>query len=153
MTNTGNPLLLAATLKMNRQHRDAESMSDEMARGAAALTEAYLKIQDLEAEIEGFKVGIDKRQCDLDGRTAREAYLMKLLDEAYGSDKNPARQSAYGEDEDFRIPVGDRKGEIVTMADHMYLDAYAESWKKNYAKKWRKYAKTWVEFLNPRISI
>lgn len=153
MTDNGNPLLLAATLKMNQQHRDAKGMVDEMARGAAALTEAYIKIQDLEAEIAGNQISLDKRQCDLDARMAREAYLMKLLDEAYGQDKNPARQSAYGEDEDFRIPVGDRKGEVVTMADHMYLDAYAESWKANYAKKWRAHYKGWVEFLHKRISI
>lgn len=153
MTDTGNPLLLAASVKMARQHRNANNMMREINALDQDVADRDERIADLEAEIEGFKVGIDKRQCDLDARSAREAYLMKLLDEAYGADKNPARQSAYGEDEDFRIPVGDRKGEVVTMADHTYLDAYAESWKANYAKKWRKYANTWVDFLHKRISI
>lgn len=153
MTDNGNPLLLAASAKMARQHRNANNMMREINALDQDVADRDERIADLEAEVEASDVSIDRRKCDLDGRMAREAYLMKLLDEAYGSDKNPARASAYGEGRDFRIPVGDRKGEVVTMADHMYLDAYAESWKKNYAKKWRKYAKTWVEFLNPRISI
>ncbi|WP_170324834.1 hypothetical protein [Ruegeria arenilitoris] len=108
---------------------------------------------ELQEELEDYDCSIDKRKCDLEARIAREDFLMSLLDEAYGKDENPARQSAYADDVDFRIPIGDRKGEIVTQADHVYLTKYAEEFNEKFASKWKEYAKNWVEFLHEKISI
>lgn len=58
---------------------------------------------------------------------AQRDYLMKLLDEAHGgAENNPARQFAYDDPDEGRIPVGPRKGERPTEADHIFYVALAE---------------------------
>jgi chromosome segregation ATPase len=53
-------------------------------------------------------------------------YLLALLDKAYGEDKNPARKPAYPEDVPDRIYAGKRKGQRVTMREHIYFARLAE---------------------------
>lgn len=58
---------------------------------------------------------------------AQRDYLMNLLDEAHGGpENNPARQFAYDDPDEGRIPVGPRKGERPTEADHIFYVALAE---------------------------
>ncbi|WP_170398636.1 hypothetical protein [Ruegeria arenilitoris] len=131
-------------LKQNQQSlKDAYSHINKLSHERNELLE----------EIESFVMSIDQRQCDLEARMAREDFLMSLLDEVYGKNENPARQSAYTVDEDFRIPIGDRKGEVVTQADHVYLAKYAVVFNEKFASKWKEYAKNWGEFLHEKISI
>jgi len=83
---------------------------------------------------------------------AQNQYLMKLLDEAHGgAENNPARKQAYKDTEEFRIPSGNRKGQVVNMADHVYLSAFADKFKTRFAKNW-KHVSGWKEFLHERIS-
>ena len=77
--------------------------------------------------------------------------LMEELDNVYGKDKNPFRKQAYTDPEAMRIPSGDRKGEIVTKADHIYLSKCADVFKKHFVGKF-KVAKNWKEMLHDRIS-
>lgn len=71
-------------------------------------------------------------------------YLLKLLDEAYGADKNPARKHAYPESEQFRIPAGPRKGERLTMRDHIYFERFISYFNKHYSSL----ASSWKSFID-----
>ncbi|MBU3000324.1 hypothetical protein KO491_10800 [Roseovarius nubinhibens] len=58
---------------------------------------------------------------------AQRDYLMNLLDEAHGGpENNPARQLAYNDPDEGRIPSGPREGEQATEADHIFYVALAE---------------------------
>lgn len=81
------------------------------------------------------------------GLEAERDYLLKLLDEAYGADKNPARKYAYPESEQLRIPAGPRKGERVTMRDHIYFDTFAKVFKRDFSGL----AKCWKDFISDKI--
>jgi hypothetical protein len=111
------------------------------------------EIADLEDELEVAQISLDSRHCDLEARVAREEYLMSLLDDAYGQDKNPARQPAYPDDAGYKIPVGNRKGQVVTKADHIYVMKYIDFFEKQFEKKWEENVENWIEFLHPKISI
>ena len=78
---------------------------------------------------------------------------MNELDKACGgADKNPLRKQAYTDPDAMRIPSGDRKGEVVTKADHIYLTKFADFCKQNeLIEKWN-FCKNWKEFLRERIS-
>ena len=79
---------------------------------------------------------------------AERDYLLKLLDEAHGgADKNPARQPAYSgeDDKNFRIPVGPRKGQRVTLRDHYYFDQFIRTFKKNYTSMTNGGWKSWID--------
>lgn len=73
-------------------------------------------------------------------------YLCKLLDDAHGADKNPARLPAYaGEDDNnHRIPVGPRAGQRVTRRDHIFLDTFIRVFRKNYSQMISGDWKSWI---------
>lgn len=102
------------------------------------------RIVDLEYELDQFV-------AHLKSEKARTAYLMDLLDKAYGADKNPARQQAYADADAMRILSGDRKGEVVTKADHVYLSKFAEVFKGSFASAY-KHCKSWKDMLHSRIT-
>ena len=76
--------------------------------------------------------------------------MMEELDRIHGADKNPFRKQAYKDADALRIPSGDRKGEVVTKADHIYISKFAEMFKK-FAPKY-KVIPNWKKFLHDQIS-
>lgn len=77
---------------------------------------------------------------------AKCEYLLQLLDEAHGQDKNPARQPAYSaeDDKNHRIPVGPRAGQCVTRMDHIYLDKFIQIFRKHYTAMTTGDWKSWI---------
>lgn len=124
-------------------------------RDKAGLRNKLQKMRDLRGEdaqeIFDLECSIDIRAAHQEASDARVEYLMGLLDEAYGADKNPARMAAYADPDAMRIPSGERAGEVVTMSDHIYLSKFAEVFKAKFASKWT-FMKNWKEFLHDRIS-
>ncbi|WP_282153955.1 hypothetical protein [Ruegeria atlantica] len=124
-------------------------------RDKVGLRNKLQKMRDLRGEdaqeIFDLEYSIDIRAAHQEASDARVEYLMDLLDQAYGADKNPARIPAYKNPDDMRIPSGDREGEVVTMSDHIYLSKFAEVFSTQFASKW-KHAKSWKDFLHDKIS-
>lgn len=142
----------AQTQKLNNNHRTMKQMSSVITDGVVQQVKQQRTIQELEDELNDYKYGHDSLQAHVKSEKARSDYLMGLLDQVHGVESNPARQVAHP-GRDFRIPSGDRKGEEVTKADEVYLNRFAEIFEELYASKWGKHFKTWIEFLNFRISI
>lgn len=109
-------------------------------------------ISDLKQEVLDSDFSIDIRTAHQEASDAKIEYLMNLLDEKCGgADKNPARQAAYTDEDAMRIPSGDREGEIVTRADHVYLAKFADVFKSRFKSRWTHVA-SWKNFLHNRIS-
>ncbi len=132
------------------------AQNDNMARDKRALWE---KIH----ELRGYREVEQQRIVDLEFELAQfvahlqaEKALSKLamaeLDKAHGgSDKNPLRKQAYGDPEAMRIPSGNRKGQVTTMADHIYLTEFARVFKEKFASIY-KHCKSWKDLLHVGIS-
>lgn len=76
---------------------------------------------------------------------------MEELDKACGgSENNPLRAQAYKDADSFRIPVGKRKGEVVTKADHIFLSKIREKFHERYLGKWSN-CKEWISFINDLV--
>jgi len=125
-------------------------MSSAIAGAVVEQIKQRRTIDELEQEVLDLEFGLDKRDAHLEASEARTEYLMALLDEAYGAEDNPARQIPHP-DQDFRIPTGDRKGQVVTKADEVYLMHFKGVFEQKFASKWS-HVKGWVKFLHERIS-
>ena len=79
---------------------------------------------------------------------AERDYLLGLLDDAYGEENNPARQQAYADPDELRIPEGPRKGQIVTKRDHVFLKKFCEVFNKHLLGK---YDGKWLSFIRGDI--
>jgi hypothetical protein len=131
------------------------------ANANAEIRKANIVIADLRerrkqdaAEIEALEARLKKAIDNVDlGNTYQQAwsahyqalegerdFLLELLDKAYGEDKNPARKQAYKDDVSDRIYAGKRKGERVTMRDHIYFARLAELVKSKFPQLgcWKK---------------
>jgi hypothetical protein len=138
--------------KLNRNHREMKEMNGALVDSFVGQLKAQKTIEELDQKAHAFEISLDKLKAHNEAEAARSAYLMDLLDQAYGgAENNPARQVAHP-DQDFRIPSGDRKGEAVTKADEVYLNRFANVYAERYAKKWGDYVKDWVDFIHTRIS-
>jgi hypothetical protein len=84
-------------------------------------------------------------------RALRVRAMLELDEASGGKDKNPLRQPAYKNPDEMRIPSGKRKGEVVTLADHIYLKRFAANFKKFYLTKWVDRCKSWKDFLHPEM--
>ncbi len=91
------------------------------------------RIEHLEAELQKANSEIRKANRIIDTWNAhyvaletQAGWMLDRLDNAFGPDKNPARKHAYAHDVRDRIPTGKRKGERVTMRDHVYFQKLAD---------------------------
>ncbi len=135
---------------MSRQlNRNFEKTLDNWKAHAEKLER---RVDELEQEGTNLEYGLDRRDAHLVAAEAQIDYLMGLLDKAYGEEDNPARQAAYSNPDEMRIPSGPREGQVVTMRDHIYLTAFAEAFKTKFARKWSNATQSWKKFLHPRIS-
>ncbi len=141
----------AAITKLRQNNRDMSHMGSAIAGAVVEQIKQRRTIDELEQDLVDYMCSLDQVKAHNEAEAARSAHLMALLDEAYGAENNPARQIAHP-DQDFRIPSGDRKGEVVTKADEVYLNRFAEAFKTKHAKTWGDSFKSWVKFIHPRIT-
>ena len=76
--------------------------------------------------------------------------MMNELDRIHGVENNPFRKQAYKDADAMRIPSGDRKGEVVTKADHIYVSKFADAFKKISSKY--PHVSNWKRFLHANVS-
>ncbi len=111
---------------------------------AAHLKAEKQKSADLELELDQY------RMHHAAEKTLR-VEMMAELDKVYSKDKNPFRKQAYDNADDMRIPSGDRKGQVVTMSDHIYLTKCSDIFKQHFAKTYT-HIQSWKQFLHKQIS-
>lgn len=140
----------AATQKLRQNHRDMSQMSTAIADAVVEQVKQRRTIDELEQDVVDLEFAIDRRDAHLEATQARSEYLLALLDEAYGAESNPARQIAHP-DQDLRIPTGDRKDEVVTKADEVYLTCFKKAFEQRFANKWP-HLNSWIKFLHEKIS-
>ena len=135
---------LADIKVMNNLSGDIKSLLGNVKTLSAQLKTEKQKSADLEFELHQYMMHYVAE------KELRKA-AMEELDKAYGKDKNPLRQAAYDANTDFRIPSGDRKGQVATLADHIYLTKCSEVFKKHYARV-HTHIRNWKEFLHDYVS-
>jgi hypothetical protein len=139
------------TAKLNQNNRDLQAYADELVKATLSNREKDKEIADLKDEYKSYKFSFHKMKTHNAAESARNAYLMTLLDEVHGKENNPARQVAFP-DMDCRIPSGDRKGDVVTKADEVYLGKFRDFYTEEYESMWKKHVKKWMDFFHPRIT-
>jgi len=149
--------------RIRQQNRDMEDMAHMLGTAVAqkikaeqeAATNEELReeIGRLRQRVVDLEFSIDVRECHRLADEARTQYLMSLLDQICQDKglRNPARVPAYKDPDTLRIPSGDREGEVMTSADHAYLEAFASSYSNQYTDKWPT-IKYWKNFLHGKIS-
>lgn len=97
------------------------------------------ELQEKDEIISKMRGEMDMRRAHYTGLLAERDYLLELLDEAHGVDKNPARHLAYT-DESFVIESGPRKGQRPQKRDHVFFSAMAAAVKEKfpYLGSWRR---------------
>ncbi len=120
---------------MSRQLNRSQSRKLQSARQNNASLQERLSEQEVE---------IDQLSLHYVAMEAERDMLMSLLDQAYGKDKNPARQPAFPASSKARIPAGTRKGQRISRSDNAFFMAFKSCFEKNYASE---YNGTWTEML------
>lgn len=105
-------------------------------------------IRELAEERDQKQRKIDEWRLHYVSLEAERDYLLELLDDAYSKADNPARQQAYSNPDELRIPAGPRKGEIVTKRDHAYIRRFADGFNRSLAKI---YGGGWNRFMRGDI--
>jgi len=131
-----------------------QAENGNMARDIHALNAKIRELRALRAEdaqeILDLNFTLDQLRAHHASEQALRISMMEELDRIHGADKNPFRKQAYKDADAIRIPSGDRKGEVVTKADHIYVSKFAEMFKK-FVPKYQN-TPNWKEFLHEQIS-
>lgn len=128
----------------NNLTRDIHVLNAKIRELRAYRKEEAQEIADLRFTIDQWRI---HHACE---KTLRMEMMVEL-DRIHGPEKNPFRKQAYADPDAMRIPSGDRKGEVVTKADHIYVSKFAELFKKlssNYPhiSNWKKFLHAGVDY-------
>ncbi len=135
------------------QWAQIDNLSRDKAAWKRACHEARAERDDALKNARDHDYWDDQSRAHYEAEKALRIAAMKELDKACGgADKNPLRRQAYKDPEAMRIPSGDRKGQITTMADHIYLSRFADYCKeRKLVNKWN-LIKGWKGLLREKLS-
>jgi hypothetical protein len=108
-----------------------------------------LRVEDAQ-EIADLNFTVDQWRLHHASEKALRISMMEELDRIHGSERNPFRKQAYKDPDIMRIPSGDRRGEVVTKADHIYISKFADAFKKIASKY--PHISNWKKFLHVNVS-
>ena len=133
----------ASITKLDQNNRDMKAMGEgvgqlvaEAVKQQQSMDQMADEIRELNQEVADWEISLDQWIAHHAAQKAQSQYLMSELDKACGgAENNPARMHAYDDSDALRIPSGDRKGGVMTKADHFYISAFADKFKERFAKK------------------
>lgn len=101
-------------------------------------------------EIADLKLAIDQWRIHHACEKTLRMEMMNELDRIHGVGNNPFRKQAYKDADAMRVPSGDRKGEVVTKADHIYVAKFADLF-KTLSSKYPQVS-NWKKFLHAKVN-
>lgn len=116
-----------------------------------ALRDARAELKKARKKARDLDYWDDQARTHLAGERALRKRAMEELDKASGGpEHNPLRKQAYEDPDTLRIPSGEREGDVATLADHIFFEAFVDRYsRQNLKSKWK--IGYWTDFVSWKL--